>query len=119
MHVGLEATPLRISRLGGVWRYTESLIRALARRPGAHRYSLLFFSAFRRSARMPTPSITSSSMRFVDVTSTSNFLFTFFVPLLPWGAGAPSVESFLGPVDVFHTINAALLPQRQGRRVVT
>src|SRR5262245_55044581 len=119
MHVGLEATPLRISRLGGVWRYTESLTRALSRRPGPHRSSLLFFSATRPSARGPAPNISSSSMRLVDVTSVSNFLFTFFVPLLPSLAGSLTVESFLGPVDVFHSINAAVLPQRHGRRVVT
>ena len=32
---------------------------------------------------------------------------------------ASTVESFLGPVDVFHSVNAVVLPQRRGRRVVT
>jgi glycosyltransferase involved in cell wall biosynthesis len=53
------------------------------------------------------------------VASVSNFAFTFLVPLLPPRASGLTVESFLGAVDVFHSINAALLPQRDGRRVVT
>jgi len=58
-------------------------------------------------------------MRLVEVTSMSNFVFTFFFPLIPRSAGGPTVESFLGPVDVFHSVNAVVLPQREGRRVVT
>jgi glycosyltransferase involved in cell wall biosynthesis len=117
MHIGLEATTLRSQQLGGVWRYTESLIRALGRMPSRHRYSLLFLNAFKPWARVPTPS--TSPMRLVEVTSVSNFLFTFFVPMVPRGSGGSTVESFLGPVDVFHSMNAVLLPQREGRRVVT
>lgn len=45
-------------------------------------------------------------MRFVNVNSVSNAVFTFLVPLLP--LGRLTVESF----------NAAILPERQGRRVV-
>ena len=119
MHIGLEATSLRMSHLGGVWRYTESLIRALARRADAHRYSLLYIDAFRPWARVPPPRIPSPSMRLVDVISVSNFAFTFLVPVLPVVGGRLTVESFLGSVDVFHSINAAVLPQRHGRRVVT
>lgn len=115
MHIGLEVTTLRRPLLGGVWRYTESLIRALARRATPHRYSLLFIN--KPWAQVPSPLIPSTTMRLVDVTSVSNFLFTFLVPMLP--RPRPTVESFLGPVDVFHSINAVLLPQRQGRRVVT
>jgi glycosyltransferase involved in cell wall biosynthesis len=119
MHIGLEATPLRISRLGGVWRYTESLIQALVRRVDAHRYSLLFINAFKPSARVRVPRISSPAMRFVNVTSLSSFAFTFLVPLVPPLARRLTVESFVGAVDVFHSVNAAILPQRQGCRVVT
>jgi alpha-1,3-rhamnosyl/mannosyltransferase len=55
----------------------------------------------------------------VEVTSVSNFLFTFFLPMIPLGWSRLTVESFLGPVDVFHSVNAVMLPQRKGRRVVT
>jgi len=58
-------------------------------------------------------------MRLVEVTSVSNFLFTFFLPMIPLGWSRRTVESFLGPVDVFHSVNAVMLPQRKGRRVVT
>ncbi|MBI4562334.1 MAG: hypothetical protein HY724_09850, partial [Candidatus Rokubacteria bacterium] len=51
LHVGVEATPLRAARLGGVWRYTRSLVDALASRQDGHRYSLLFFESFRPGAR--------------------------------------------------------------------
>ena len=119
MHIGLDATTLRMPQLGGVWRYTESLIWALARRADPHRYSLLFINALKPWARVPAPSVSSPAIRCVDVTSVSNFLFTFFVPLLPPRLSKLTVESFLGPVDVFHSMNAAVLPQRQGRRVVT
>ncbi len=118
MHIGLEATTLRSPGLGGVWRYTDSLLRALARRVGPHRYSLLFVN--KPWARVPLPDVGSPTMRLVDVTSISNFFFTFFCPPIPRGPfKRVSVDSFLGPVDVFHSINAAILPQRRGGRVVT
>jgi len=119
MHIGVEATNLRSQQLGGVWRYTESLIRALGRLTSPHRYSLLFFNAFKPWARVPPPSVSSPAMRLVEVTSNSNFLFTFFVPMIPRAWGGPTVESFLGRVAVFHSVNAVALPQRNGRRVVT
>jgi glycosyltransferase involved in cell wall biosynthesis len=119
MHVGVEATTLRSQQLGGVWRYTEGLIRALGRLASPHRYSLLFLNAFKPWARVPTPHLSAGAMRLVEVTSTSNFLFTFLMPMLPLGGLGLTVESFLGSLDVFHSVNAALLPQRRGRRVVT
>ena len=119
MHIGVEATTLRTQGLGGVWRYTESLIRALGRLASPHRYSLLFLNAFRPWARVTPPRPPSPAMRLVEVTSVSNFLFTFFVPMIPHAWNGLTVESFLGPVDVFHSVNAVVLPQRQGRRVVT
>jgi glycosyltransferase involved in cell wall biosynthesis len=119
MHIGLEASTLRAPQLGGVWRYTDSLIRALGRRVDPHRYSLLFIRSVNPWARRPAPKISASAMRLVEVTSTSNFLFTFMAPLLPPAAGGRTVESYVGSVDLFHSINAVLLAQRQGRRVVT
>ena len=119
MHVGLEATTLRSPQLGGVWRYTDRLIRALGQSGAPHRYSLLFLNAFKPWARVSPPSVSSPSMRLVEVSSASNLLFTFFVPMLARTGRGATVESFLGPVDVFHSVNAAVLPQREGRRVVT
>jgi len=119
VHVGLEATTLRSPQLGGVWRYTDSLIRALGRATAAHRYSLLFLNAFKPWARVVPPSMSSPTMRLVEARSVSNLLFTFFVPMLARTGRGVTVESFLGPVDVFHSVNAAVLPQRNGRRVVT
>ena len=119
MHIGVEATNLRSAQLGGVWRYTESLIGALGRRGSRHRYSLLFLNSWKPWARVPAPRVSSSAMRLVEVTSVPNFLFTFFVAMMPRRLGGPTVESFLGPVDVFHSVNAVVLPQRDGRRVVT
>jgi len=117
MHIGLEATTLRSPGLGGVWRYTDSLIRALARHAGPHRYSLLFVN--KPWAKVPPPEV-PPPMRLVNVTSMSNFLFTFFWPPIPRGKFKRlSVDSFLGPVNVFHSINTTPLPQRQGKRVVT
>ena len=112
MHIGLEATNLRTQELGGIWRYTESLIRGIARLAAPHEYSLLFLNALKRGARVPVPRMTAPNMRLVEVTSVSNFLFTLFVPMLPRGWGRPTVESYLGPVDVFHSVNAMVLPQR-------
>lgn len=119
MHVGLEATTLRSPQLGGVWRYTDSLIRALGRAAAPHRYSLLFLNAFKPWARVPPPTVSSATMRLVEVRSVSNLMFTFFVPMLARSGRGVTVESFLGPVDVFHSLNAAVLPQRKGRRIVT
>ena len=119
MHIGVEATNLRSQRLGGVWRYTESLIGALGRLASPHHYSLLFLNAFKPWARVPTPRAPSSAMRLVEVTSVSNFLFTHVAPVIPRAWSPLTVESFLGPVDVFHSMNAVVLPQRRGRRVVT
>jgi glycosyltransferase involved in cell wall biosynthesis len=119
MHVGVEATNLRSQQLGGVWRYADSLTRALGRLASPHRYSLLFVNAFKPWARVPPPAVPASTMRLVEVTSVSNFLFTFFFSMIPRGGRGLTVESFLGPVDVFHSVNGAVLPQRHGRRVVT
>ena len=118
MHVGVEATTLRSQRLGGVWRYTENLIDALGTLPTSHRFSLLFLNAFKARARVTPPRV-SPTLRLVEVQSVSNLLFTYLVPMMPVARGIPTVESFLGPVDVFHSVNAVLLPQRSGRRVVT
>lgn len=119
MHIGLEGTHLRSQQLGGVWRYTQSLIGGLGRLTSPHRYSLLFLNVFKPWARVVPPSPPFPSMRVVEVTSVSNFLFTLVSTFIPKGLGHLRVESFLGPVDVFHSMNAVLLPQRQGRRVVT
>src|SRR5215831_4962003 len=115
MHIGVEATNLRSQQLGGVWRYTKGLTDALARLASPHRYSLLFFNALKPGARAPAPPSPSPSMRLVEVTSVSNFLFIHFAPR----RNPLTVESFLGPVDVFHSVNAIALPQRRGRRVVS
>jgi glycosyltransferase involved in cell wall biosynthesis len=118
MHVGVEATTLRSQELGGVWRYTDGLINALGTLPTPHRYSLLFLNAFKARARVAPPRV-PPALRLVEVGSVSNLLFTYLVPMMPVAPGIPTVESFLGPVDVFHSVNAVLLPQRSGRRVVT
>ena len=120
MHIGLEATTLRSEHLGGVWRYTEGLIDALRRLTTPHRYSLLFLNALKPWARVASPSLPSSAaMRLVEVQRVSNFLFTFLLPTLPRSWGGPAVESFLGSVDLFHSVNAVVLRQRRGRQVVT
>src|SRR5215467_9827755 len=117
MHIGLEATTLRNQGGGGVWRYTDSLIRALARNTSSHRYSLLFVN--KPWAKVALPDV-PSPMRLVNVTTISNFFFTFFCPPIPRGAMTRfAVDSFLGPMSVFHSINVTPLPQRQGKRVVT
>jgi len=109
---------LRSQQLGGVWRYTDNLIDALGTLPTPHRYSLLFLNAFKARARVAPPRV-PPVLRLVEVRSVSNLLFTYLVPMMPVARGIPTVESFLGPVDVFHSVNAVLLPQRSGRRVVT
>ncbi len=120
MHIGLEATTLRSELLGGVWRYTESLIAALCHLAAPHHYSLLFLNAFKPWARGPSPPApVSEAMRLVEVTRMSNFLFTFLLPTIPRRWGGPAVESFLGSVDLFHSVNAVVLRQRRGRQVVT
>jgi glycosyltransferase involved in cell wall biosynthesis len=119
MHIGLEATNLRSAQLGGVWRYTESLIGAMGRLTSPHRYSLLFINALKPWARVAPSSAPPASMQLVEVTTVSNFLFTFLFPMIPRTWGGPTVESFLGPVDVFHSVNAVVLGQQRGRRVVT
>jgi len=117
MHIGLEATTLRNQGGGGVWRYTDSLIRALARNTGPHRYSLLFVN--KPWAKVPPPDV-PSPMRLVNVTTISNFFFTFFCPPIPRGpVKRLAVDAFLDPVSVFHSINVTPLPQQQGKRVVT
>ncbi|HYB42107.1 MAG TPA: glycosyltransferase family 1 protein [Candidatus Methylomirabilis sp.] len=118
MHVGLEATPLRTPQLGGVWRYTDGLTRALARVASPHHYSLLFLNSVKPWARVAPPRIESPTMRLVEVRAVSNFFFTYF-PLAARRHGRATVESFLGAVDLFHSVNAAVLPQRLGLRVVT
>lgn len=119
MRIGIEATNLRTQALGGIWRYTDNLIRALGQLGAPHDFALLFLNAFKRTARVAPPRLAAPRMRLVEVTSVSNFLFTLFVPMLPSSWSRPTVESFLGPVDVFHSVNAMALPQRAGRRVVT
>src|SRR5262245_39494025 len=117
MHIGLEATTLRNPGGGGVWRYTDSLIRALARNRGPHRFSLLFVN--KPWAKVSPPDV-PSPLRLVNVTTISNFFFTFFCPPIPHGTVKRlAVDSFLGPMGVFHSINVTPLPQRQGKRVVT
>jgi glycosyltransferase involved in cell wall biosynthesis len=117
MHVGVEATTLRSQQLGGVWRYTDNLIHALGTLATRQRYSLLFLNAFKARARVAPPPV-PPALRLVEVRSVSNLLFTYLLPMKPAHC-IPTVESFLGPVDVFHSVNAAPLPQRGGRRVVT
>jgi glycosyltransferase involved in cell wall biosynthesis len=95
MHIGVEATNLRSQQLGGVWRYTECLIQALGRVSSAHRYSLLFFDAFKPWARVSTPSAPSPAMRLVEVTSFPNFVFTFFASMIPTAWGGPWIRRML------------------------
>ena len=75
-----------------------------------------------RSSRGAGSSQSSSSghgFRLVEVTSVSNLLFSFLAPIVTRRRPALAVESFLGPVDVFHSVNAVLLPQRHGRQRLT
>ncbi|MBI4607399.1 MAG: glycosyltransferase family 4 protein [Candidatus Rokubacteria bacterium] len=116
LHVGVEATPLRAYRLGGVWRYTRSLVEALGRRADGHRYSLLFFDSFRPGARERPAFPPGAAVRIVNRLPNLLFGLSAAWPLL---VRALSVESFLGPVDCFHSVNGVALPQRRGRRVVT
>ena len=119
MHIGVEATTLRSQHLGGVWRYTENLITALGRLPSPHRYSLLYINAFKPWSRVQPAVVERPQFRLVEVTSVSNLLFSFLAPIVTRRRPALAVESFLGPVDVFHSVNAVLLPQRHGRQVLT
>lgn len=116
LHIGIEATPLRAFRLGGVWRYTRSLVEALGQRKDGHRYSLLFFNSFRPRARYRPAFPSGAEVRIVNRVPNLLFGLSAAWPLL---ARAVSVESFLGPVDCFHSVNGLVLPQRRGRRVVT
>src|SRR5262245_1007901 len=119
MHIGIESTTLRSQLLGGVWRYTENLITAMGRLPSPHRYSLLYINAFKPWSRVPPVVVERPQSRLVEVTSVPNILFTFLAPIVTRRRPGLAVESFLGPVDVFHSVNAALLPQRHGRKVLT
>ena len=116
LHVGIEATPLRAFRTGGVWRYTQALVEALARSKDGYRYSLLFFNSFIPGARYRPAFPPGATVRIVN--RVPNLLFGLSA-LWPFLARAVSVESFLGPVDCFHSVNGVALPQRGGRRVVT
>ena len=119
MHIGVEATTLRSQHLGGVWRYTENLITALGRLPSPHRYSLLYINAFKPWSRVQPAVVERPQFRLVEVTSVSNLLCSFLAPIVTRRRPALAVESFLGPVDVFHSVNAVLLPQRHGRQILT
>ncbi|MFQ5830362.1 MAG: glycosyltransferase family 4 protein, partial [Candidatus Methylomirabilia bacterium] len=103
-------------QLGGVWRYTRSLVEALARLSDGHRHSLLYFDSFRSRARHRPDFPQGPGVR--RVSRMPNLLFGLSAAWPALGQ-AVSVESFLGPVDCFHSVNGLPLPQRRGRRVVT
>jgi alpha-1,3-rhamnosyl/mannosyltransferase len=99
-----------------VWRYTRSLVDALASRQDGHRYSLLFFESFRPAARRRPRFPHGAEVKIVN--RLPNLLFGLSAAWSPL-ASLLSVESFLGSVDCFHSVNGLALPQRRGRRVVT
>ncbi len=117
MHIGIEATPLRSFQLGGVWRYTECLIRSLCALGRDHRFTLLFFDSFKPWLRGMAPEPPAPNARVRRVKWVPNILVAC-TQLLSRRIGI-GVETFCGPVDVFHSVNALSLPQRRGRSVLS
>lgn len=70
-------------------------------------------------ARAVPPSAPSTRATVREVAFLPNFLFALYAATGLQARSLLTVESFLDPVDVFHSVNAIALPQCKGRRILT
>lgn len=111
MRIGIDARSVLKERTG-VGNYTFNLIRNLGKLDRENRY-VLFYS-HRRNLRSAIPQIENPNFesKFIRV---PNRLLNLFWRTVRY----PSVETWVGKVDVFHSPNFQLAPQKSGKSVLT
>jgi glycosyltransferase involved in cell wall biosynthesis len=109
MRLGLDVTAA-VAQGAGIGRYTRELLRALAA-ADPHNHYRLFFASHTRPFPLPSlpPNFRVTALPFHDI----------WLARLWHRARLPlPVETFIGPVDVFHSPDFTLPPVRRGTRTL-
>jgi glycosyltransferase involved in cell wall biosynthesis len=111
MRIGIDARSV-LKRRTGVGNYTFNLFQNLGKIDQENRY-VLFYS-HHKNLRSAIPQIENVNFesKFVRL---PNKLLNLFWRTVRY----PSIETWVGKVDVFHSPNFELTPQKQGRSVLT
>jgi len=109
MRLGLDVTAA-VAQGAGIGRYTRELVRALAAADPHNAYRLFFASRTRPHPLPPLPpNFRVTALPFHDI----------WLARLWHRARLPlPVETFIGPVDVFHSPDFTLPPVRRGTRTL-
>jgi glycosyltransferase involved in cell wall biosynthesis len=110
MRIGIDIRALRATRTG-IGRYLLKMLEALAAGDRANEY-ILFYNSLKGETPDDIP--TADNFKTVRIRMPNKLLNVFwaYTPL-------PPVESFIGPVDIFHSPNFQLAPARTGASVLT
>ncbi len=110
MRIGIDYTPA-ITLGAGIGRYTRGLVQALADLDHDNEYVLFAAS----KAQSPKPKAQFANFHYRSVPISPRLMAILWhrlrIPL--------PVEAFIGPVDVFHSPDFVLPPQRRGARILT
>jgi len=111
MRIGMDARCILVQRTG-VGNYTLNLIKGLAK-IDQHNSYVLFYTWFKKP---------QENILLIDKKNFKNKVIHIphrFLNLLWRTVRYPSVETWVGKVDVFHSPSFQLTPQKQGRSVLT
>jgi len=110
MRIGIDYTP-GVTLGAGIGRYTRGLVQALADLDHVNEYVLFAAS----KAQNPKSKIQNPNFHYRPIPVSPRLMAIIWhrlrIPL--------PVETFIGPVDVFHSPDFVLPPQRRGARILT
>jgi len=111
MRIGIDYTP-GVTLGAGIGRYTRGLVQALFELDRENEYVLFATPGLRSN---PKPQIPNPNFHYRPIPASHRLMAIFWhrlrIPL--------PVEAFIGPVDVFHSPDFVLPPQRRGARLLT
>lgn len=111
MRIGIDASSL-LKEWSGVGTYSYNLLKNLFKIDGENEYRLFFYSL--KGSLKRCPSFDNSNVKAYHYRIPGKLL------LKAWQwFNSPPVETFLGKIDIFHSINFHIMPQHKGKKIVT
>jgi glycosyltransferase involved in cell wall biosynthesis len=112
MRIGIDYTP-GVTLGAGIGRYTRGLVQALSELDHDNEYVLFAAPGFHSSPHLRVPA--SPRLHYRPIPASPRLMAILWhrlhIPL--------PIEAFVGPVDVFHSPDFVLPPQRRGARILT
>jgi glycosyltransferase involved in cell wall biosynthesis len=118
MRIGIDITVLNEKNKTGIGVYTYNLIKALLENDPENEYVLFGFSTFSTFEYLKSTDLgnyPNVSVKVMKIPARSfRTLFKIWQKV-----NFPSIEKFIGKVDIYHSFNFYLPPQKDGKTVAT